>query len=60
MQELKKKIEKKLDELNDLYDYYLNMTEDYHYNNVNVNQRINDLRIEIRTYKHVLELIEND
>ena len=58
---MKEKIEKKIKELEELYDWNLQKSEDMHYINTwsILEQRIHDLRIEIYTYKKVLEMLEN-
>lgn len=59
---MKDKIEKKIKELEELYDWNLQKSEDMIYINTLsiIEQRLHDLRIEINTYKKVLELIENE
>ena len=59
---MKEKIEKKIKELEELYDWYLQKSEDVNYiNNWSIiEQRLHDLKIEINTYKKVLEMLEND
>lgn len=59
---MKEKIEKKIKELEELYDWNLQKSEDK--NNINhwsiIEQRLHDLKIEINTYKNVLEMLENE
>ncbi len=57
---MKEKIEAIVKELEERYDYYLEKSEDIMYiNNWNViEQRIHDIKIEINTYKKVLELMD--
>lgn len=57
---MKEKIEAIVKDLEERYDYYLEKSEDIMYiNNWNViEQRIHDIKIEINTYKKVLELMD--
>lgn len=57
---MKEKIEAIVKELEERYDYYLEKSEDIMYsNNWNViEQRIHDIKIELNTYKKVLELMD--
>ena len=59
---MKEKIEKKIKELEELYDWNLQKSEDINYiSNWNViESRLHDLKIEINTYKKVLEMLENE
>ena len=59
---MKEKIKQEINKLEDLYDDYLNKMESPFYsNNYSIfEQRIHDIRIEINTYKKVLEMIENE
>ena len=59
---MKDKIEKKIKELEELYDWNLQKSEDMNYiSNWNViESRLHDLKIEINTYKNVLEMLENE
>lgn len=59
---MKEKIEKKIKELEELYDWNLQKSEDMNYiSNWNViESRLHDLKIEISTYKNVLEMLENE
>ena len=61
MKELKIKIEYELRTLNELYDYYLQKSEDIDYidNWGIIEKRLHDLKIEINTYKKVLEMVNN-
>ena len=59
---MKEKIEKKIKELEELYDWNSQKSEDMNYINTwsIIEQRIHDLKIEINTYKKVLEMLENE
>lgn len=59
---MKEKILKEVKELEELYDYYLEKTEDpyYNYQQKYFEDKLHDLRIEIKTYKKVLEMLENE
>ena len=59
---MKEKIEKIMKELEDQYDWNLQKSEDINYiNNWKVvESRLHDLKIEINTYKKVLEMLENE
>lgn len=59
---MKEKIEKKISELEELYDWNLEKSEDMNYiNQWNViEKRLHDLKIEINTYKKVLEMIKSE
>ena len=57
---MKEKIEAIVKDLEERYDYYLAKSEDIMYiNNWNViEERIHDIKIELNTYKKVLELMD--
>lgn len=56
---MKEKILKEVKELEELYDYYLEKTEDPYYNYQKYfEDRLHDLRVEIKTYKKVLEMFD--
>ena len=57
---MKMKIEKKIQELEELYDWNLQKSEDMNYINTwsILEQRLHDLKIEINTYKNVLEMLQ--
>lgn len=58
---MKEKIDEIIERLEGDYDYYLEKSEDINYR-VNwsiIEQRLHDLKIEINTYKNVLEMLEN-
>lgn len=59
---MKEKLLKEIKELEELYDYYLEKTEDpyYNYKQKYFEDRLHDLRIEIKTYNKVLEMLENE
>ncbi len=59
---MKEKIEKIIKELEELYDWNLQKSEDMNYiNNWSIiEQRLHDLKIELNTYKKVLEMLENE
>lgn len=59
---MKEKIEKKIKELEELYGWYLQKSEDMNYisNWKVIESRLHDLKIEINTYKKVLEMLENE
>lgn len=59
---MKEKIEKKIKELEELYDYNLQKSEDINYisNWKVIESRLHDLKIEINTYKKVMEILENE
>lgn len=59
---MKEQILKEIKELEELYDYYLEKTEDpdFNYQLKYFEDRLHDLRIEINTYKKVLEMLENE
>ena len=52
----------KIKELEELYDWNLQKSEDMNYINTwsIIEQRLHDLKIEINTYKKVLEMVENE
>ena len=56
---MKEKIEKKIKELEEQYDWNLEKSEDMNYisNWKVIESRIHDLKIEINTYKKVLEML---
>ena len=57
---MKEKIENKIKELEELYNWNLQKSEDMNYINTLsiIEQRIHDLKIEINTYKKVLEMMK--
>ena len=55
--ELKIKIECELRTLNELYDFYLEKLEEEPYNSY-YESRLNEMRIQIRTYEKVLEMVK--
>ena len=57
---MKEKIEKKIQELEELYDWNLQKSEDMNYINTwsILEQRLHDLKIEINTYKNVLDMLQ--
>lgn len=57
---MKAKILKEIKELEDLYDWNLKKSEDIMYINnwESIEKRLHDLKIEINTYKKVLEMLE--
>lgn len=59
---MKEKIEKKIKELEELYDWNLQKSEDMNYiNNWSIiEQRLHDLKIEINTYKEILKMLDKD
>lgn len=59
---MKKKIENQIKFLEEQYDWNLEKSEDMNYiNNWKViESRLHDLKIEINTYKKVLEMLENE
>lgn len=60
---MKEKIEQEIRDLEEKYDYYLEKTEEY-YDKSNTlkyyEERIHEIKIEINTYKKVLEMLENE
>lgn len=56
---MKEKIEKEIKRLDEEYDYYLDK-QDTDYNNSFYPEKIKELRIELRVYKNVLEMLENE
>lgn len=58
---MKDKIEVIIEHLEGDYDYYLEKSEDINFraNWSIIEQRLHDLKIEINTYKNVLEMLEN-
>ena len=59
---MKAKILKEIKELEELYDWNLKKSEDIMYINNwdSIEKRLHDLKIEINTYKKVLEMLENE
>lgn len=59
---MKEIIEKTIKELEELYDWNLQKSEDMNYisNWKVIESRLHDLKIEINTYKKVLEMLENE
>lgn len=59
---MKEKIEGIIEQLEVDYDFYLEKSEDINFraNWSIIEQRIHDLKIEINTYKKVLEMLENE
>ena len=59
---MKEKIENKIKELEELYDWNLKKSEDIMYINNwdSIEKRLHDLKIEINSYKKVLEMVENE
>ena len=59
---MKERIEKQIEYLEDMYDEYLRRTEDVYYQASYsvLEQRLHDLRIEINTYKKVIDMIEGE
>lgn len=59
---MKEKLINEIKELEELYDWNLKKSEDMNYiNQWNViEKRLHDLKIEINTYKKVLEMLENE
>ncbi len=57
---MKEKIEKIISELEELYDWNLKKSEDIMYINNwdSIEKRLHDLKIEINTYKKVLDMVE--
>lgn len=57
---MKEKIEAIVKDLEERYDYYLEKSEDIMYINTwnVIEQRIHDIKIEINTYKKILEMLE--
>lgn len=58
MKELIIKINCELNTLNELYDFYLEKLEDEPYNSY-YESRLNEMRVQINTYKKVLEMVNN-
>lgn len=58
MKELKIKIECELRTLNELYDFYLEKLEEEPYNSY-YESRLNEMRVQIRTYEKVLDMMNN-
>ena len=59
---MKDKIIKQIEYLEELYDEYLRRTEDVYYQGTYaiLEQRLHDLRIEINTYKKVIDMIGDE
>lgn len=57
MKELIIKINCELNTLNELYDFYLEKLEEEPYNSY-YESRLNEMRVQINTYKKVLEMME--
>lgn len=59
---MKEKLLKEIKELEELYDYYLEKTEDpyYNYQQKYFEERLHDLRVEIKTYKKVIDMIGDE
>lgn len=59
---MKEKIDEIIERLEGDYDYYLEKSEDINYraNWSIIEQILHDLKIEINTYKNVLEMLENE
>ena len=59
---MKEEIEVIIERLEVDYDYYLEKLEDINFraNWSIIEQRLHDLKIEINTYKKVLEMLENE
>lgn len=59
---MKEKIEAIIELLEEDYDYYLEKIEDTNYISTwsIIGERLHDLKIEINTYKKVLEMLLND
>lgn len=59
---MKEKIKKKIKDLEEQYDWNLQKSEDINYisNWKVIELRLHDLKIEINTYKKVLEMLENE
>ena len=57
MKELIIKINCELNTLNELYDFYLEKLEEEPYNSY-YESRLNEIRVQINTYKKVLEMVK--
>lgn len=59
---MKEKIKKYLEELDELYDFYLEKTEKATNSSTlkQAEDRLHDLRISINTIKHILEMFEEE
>ena len=59
---MKDKIIKQIEYLEEMYDEYLRRTEDVYYQTTYsiLEQRLHDLRIEINTYKKVIDMIGDE
>ena len=58
MKELIIKINCELNTLNELYDFYLEKLDEEPYNSY-YESRLNEMRVQINTYKKVLEMVNN-
>ena len=58
MKELIIKINCELNTLNELYDFYLEKLEEEPYNSY-YESRLNEMRVQINTFKKVLEMVNN-
>ena len=58
MKDLIIKINCELNTLNELYDFYLEKLEEEPYNSY-YESRLNEMRVQINTYKKVLEMVNN-
>lgn len=59
MIELRKEIKDKINELNEMYDFYLKKLDESPYN-TSYFTRLNEIRIEMRTYENVIEMMGSD
>lgn len=57
MKELREKILKEIEEREELYNYYLEKIDRYEVNGSYYEQRLLELRREIMTFEHVIELM---
>lgn len=57
MKELREKILKEIEEREELYNYYLEKIENFEVNGSYYEQRLLELRREIMTFEHVIELM---
>lgn len=58
MKELIIKINCELNTLNELYDFYLEKLDEEPYNSY-YESRLNEMRVQIKTYEKVLEMVNN-